>query len=94
MKQDFIQFAPLFTGLADDERATLTDNFVQGTTSANSALFKSGDRADGLYLVGDGLCAPGHGWWCESGHAGSRQCARRGQSLPQPALRCERDRGL
>ena len=55
MKQEFIQFAPLFAGLADDERNALDENFVQNQLGANAPIFSAGSNADGLYLVGKGF---------------------------------------
>lgn len=55
MKQEFIQFAPLFAGLTEAERGALSDNFIQGQTAAGAALFKAGEQSDGLYLIGKGF---------------------------------------
>jgi CRP-like cAMP-binding protein len=55
VKQEYIRFAPLFTGLADDEQATLAENFVDAQTTAGSMLFKTSDPADGLYLIAKGF---------------------------------------
>lgn len=55
MKQEFIQFAPLFTGFAEEEQALLVENFTPAQAVAASALFKTGDQADGLYLIGKGF---------------------------------------
>ena len=55
MKEEYIQYAPLFAGLDDDERAVLADNFVQSQLTAAGVLFKTGDQADGLFLVGKGF---------------------------------------
>ena len=54
MKQEFIQFAPLFSGLAEDERNALDENFAQNQLTANAPIFSAGNTADGLYLVGKG----------------------------------------
>ena len=62
MKQEFIQFAPLFSGLAEDERNALDENFAQNQLTAAQPLFNAGDAADALYLVGTGfvrLVTPG-----------------------------------
>ena len=62
MKQEFIQFAPLFSGLAEDERNALDENFAHNQVTAAAPLFKAGDAADALYLVGKGfvrLVTPG-----------------------------------
>jgi len=55
VKQEFIQFAPLFTGLAEDEQASLADSFIETRVSAGSMLFKTGDQADGLFLLEKGF---------------------------------------
>ncbi|MBP8292277.1 MAG: cyclic nucleotide-binding domain-containing protein [Caldilineaceae bacterium] len=62
MKQEFIQFAPLFAGLAEDERIALDENFAQNQLTASAPMFSAGSTADGLYLVGKGfvrLMTPG-----------------------------------
>lgn len=55
MKQEFIRFAPLFSGLAEDEQAILDANFAQAQAGASSPLFRVGEQADGLYLIGKGF---------------------------------------
>jgi CRP-like cAMP-binding protein len=55
LKEEFIQYAPLFAGLAAEDQKILGDRFVQNTTTAGNALFQIGDTADGLYLVGKGF---------------------------------------
>ena len=55
MKQDFIQFAPLFTGFSEEEQALLVENFTPAQAAGGVALFKTGDQADGLYLLGKGF---------------------------------------
>ena len=55
MKEEYIQFAPLFAGLAADEQTLLAERFVQTTAKSGAALFQVGDSADGLYLVGKGF---------------------------------------
>ncbi len=55
MKQEFIQLAPLFAGLTEEEQAALVENFTPAQAAAGSALFKTGDQADGLYLIGKGF---------------------------------------
>ena len=55
MKQEFIQFAPLFTGFTEEEQALLIENFASAQAAAGSPLFKTGDQADGLYLIGKGF---------------------------------------
>ena len=55
MKQEFIQFAPLFTGLTEEEQALLVENFTAAQAAAGVPIFKTGDQADGLYLIGKGF---------------------------------------
>jgi CRP-like cAMP-binding protein len=55
VKQEFIQFAPLFTGFTEEEQALLIENFASAQAAAGSPLFKTGDQADGLYLIGKGF---------------------------------------
>jgi CRP-like cAMP-binding protein len=55
VKQELIQFAPLFTGLSEEEQALLVENFTSAQASAGAAIFKTGDEADGLYLIGKGF---------------------------------------
>ncbi|MFN3331025.1 MAG: Crp/Fnr family transcriptional regulator, partial [Caldilinea sp.] len=55
MKEEFIQYAPLFAGLAAEEQALLGEQFVQNSVKQGAVLFQVGDNADGLYLVGKGF---------------------------------------
>ena len=55
MKQEFIQFAPLFAGLTEEEQALLVENFTSAKAAVGTPLFKTGDQADGLYLIGKGF---------------------------------------
>ncbi|MCL4830055.1 MAG: cyclic nucleotide-binding domain-containing protein [Caldilinea sp.] len=55
MKEEFIQYAPLFAGLAAEEQALLGERFVQNSAKQGAVLFQVGDNADGLYLVGKGF---------------------------------------
>lgn len=55
MKEEFIQYAPLFAGLAADEQAFLAERFIQNSEKQGAVLFQIGDRADGLYLIGKGF---------------------------------------
>jgi CRP-like cAMP-binding protein len=56
VKQELIQFAPLFTGLSEEEQALLVENFTPAqAAAAGAAIFKAGDQADGLYLIGKGF---------------------------------------
>jgi CRP-like cAMP-binding protein len=45
----------LFAGLNDQERSVLNASFVQGQVANGAVLFKAGDHADALYLVGQGF---------------------------------------
>ncbi|MFO7631053.1 MAG: cyclic nucleotide-binding domain-containing protein, partial [Caldilinea sp.] len=55
MKEEFIQYAPLFAGLAADDQKILGDRFVHNTAKSGAVLFQVGDDADGLFLVGKGF---------------------------------------
>ncbi len=55
MKEEFIQYAPLFAGLAAEEQTLLSDCFAQHSAKQGAVLFQVGDKADGLYLVGKGF---------------------------------------
>jgi CRP-like cAMP-binding protein len=55
VKDQFLEFAPLFTGLSEEERAALSEHFMPAQLSAGSALFKAGDPSDGVYLLGKGF---------------------------------------
>ena len=55
MKEEFIQFAPLFAGLTPSDQKLLSDRFVQNNAATGTVLFQAGDNADGLYLVGNGF---------------------------------------
>ena len=55
LKEEYIQFAPLFAGLDADEQKMLGERFVQTTAKSGAVLFQVGDAADGLYLVGKGF---------------------------------------
>lgn len=55
MKEEFIQYAPLFAGLSVDEQRLLGEHFVQNSAKSGAALFQVGTAADGLYLVGKGF---------------------------------------
>ena len=55
MKNELIKFAPLFAGLTDSERELLAAGFTDGKSSAQSALLKSGERSDAMYLIGQGF---------------------------------------
>ena len=55
MKEEFIQFAPLFAGLTPSDQKLLSDRFVQNSAATGTVLFQAGDNADGLYLVGSGF---------------------------------------
>lgn len=55
MKVDFLNYTPLFMGLNDDERGVLAASFLQGQVASGSTLFKAGDQADALFLIGQGF---------------------------------------
>ena len=55
MKEEFIQYAPLFAGLAAEEQTLLNERFAQHNAKQGAVLFQVGDNADGLYLVGKGF---------------------------------------
>jgi CRP-like cAMP-binding protein len=55
LKEEYIQFAPLFAGLGADEQTLLGERFVQNSAKSGAALFQVGNAADGLYLVGKGF---------------------------------------
>lgn len=54
MKEQLIEFAPLFMGLTEAERDALAACFVEGQAPANSALFNAGSNADSTLLIGKG----------------------------------------
>ena len=54
LKQEFIQFAPLFAGLAPKNKYP-DERFVQAKAASGDVLFQVGDTADGLFLVGRGF---------------------------------------
>lgn len=55
MKEEFIQYAPLFAGLGADEQRLLGERFVQHSVKSGAVLFQVGNAADGLYLIGKGF---------------------------------------
>ena len=55
MKQELIQFAPLFTGLRRKNKRCLSRISPPPRLRAGAAIFKGGDQADGLYLIGKGF---------------------------------------
>ncbi|MCS6825787.1 MAG: cyclic nucleotide-binding domain-containing protein [Caldilinea sp.] len=55
MKEEFIQYAPLFAGLAPEEQKHLAEQFSPQTAKAGAVLFRVGEAADGLYLIGKGF---------------------------------------
>jgi CRP-like cAMP-binding protein len=55
LKEEYIQFAPLFAGLGADEQTLLGERFAQNSAKSGAALFQVGNAADGLYLVGKGF---------------------------------------
>lgn len=55
LKEEFIQYAPLFAGLAPEEQKHLAEQFSPQTAKTGAVLFQVGDVADGLYLIGKGF---------------------------------------
>jgi cAMP-dependent protein kinase regulator len=55
LKEELIQYAPLFAGLAPEEQQRLAERFSPQTAKAGTVLFQVGDAADGLYLIGKGF---------------------------------------
>lgn len=54
MKEQLLEFAPLFMGLSEAERDALADGFTEGQAPANSVLFESGANPDAMVLIGKG----------------------------------------
>ncbi len=55
MKDEFLKYAPLFSGLNDSEREALSAGFTQGQVDSGSPLFRAGEQVDCLYLIGQGF---------------------------------------
>jgi CRP-like cAMP-binding protein len=55
VKEQLLEFAPLFMGLTEAERDVLAAGFVEGQAPANSALFNAGSNADSMLLIGKGF---------------------------------------
>lgn len=55
MKDEFLKDAPLFEGLNDSERAALSAGFAEGGATAGDPIFRAGDSAEALYLIGQGF---------------------------------------
>jgi CRP-like cAMP-binding protein len=55
VKEQLLEFAPLFMGLTEAERDALAAGFVEGQAPANSALFNAGSNADSMLLIGKGF---------------------------------------
>lgn len=55
MKDELIRFAPLFAGLADQEKSLLSAAFVQGESSEQTMLLRAGERSSAVYLVEQGF---------------------------------------
>jgi CRP-like cAMP-binding protein len=55
LKEEYIQFAPLFAGLGADEQTLLSERFAQNSVKSGAVLFQVGNAPDGLYLVGKGF---------------------------------------
>jgi len=55
VKDEFLKDAPLFEGLNDSERAALSAGFAEGEATAGNPLFRAGEAADALILIGQGF---------------------------------------
>lgn len=55
MKDELLKYVPLFAGLTDSERSSISDSFLEGQLQSNSALFRAGDAADAVYLISQGF---------------------------------------
>ncbi len=57
MKNELIQYVPIFAGLSDEERDALASAFVEGQCAAHATLLKAGERGEAIYLIGQGFVA-------------------------------------
>jgi CRP-like cAMP-binding protein len=55
VKEEFIRFAPLFTGLSEDEQKIIAESFDERHADAGATLFEAGAASEALYLVGKGF---------------------------------------
>jgi CRP-like cAMP-binding protein len=55
VKDEFLKFAPLFTGLSESERQAVSGSFAEESSTAGSTLFSAGEAADRLFLLGAGF---------------------------------------
>lgn len=55
MKNELIKYAPLFVGLSDGEREDLAAGFAEGQCATGASLLKAGERAEAVYLIGQGF---------------------------------------
>ena len=55
LKSELIQFAPLFAGLDEEERAALDAAFAAGQCAARSTVLSAGERSEAIYLIGQGF---------------------------------------
>lgn len=55
MKSELIQFAPLFAGLDEEERAALDSAFAEGQSAAGSVILEAGKHSEAIYLIGQGF---------------------------------------
>lgn len=55
MKEEFIQFAPLFAGLDENEQAILSERFTPAQSEPDTQVFAAGKKGDALYLLGKGF---------------------------------------
>ncbi|MFN2203666.1 MAG: cyclic nucleotide-binding domain-containing protein, partial [Caldilineaceae bacterium] len=55
MKSELIQYAPLFAGLTEEDRAALDSAFLAGQSAAGSTVLDAGERSEAIYLIGQGF---------------------------------------
>jgi hypothetical protein len=48
MNENFIEHAPLFAELAEDEQAALVAGFLEGECAAGAVLFQAGKQGDAI----------------------------------------------
>lgn len=55
MNDELMQYAPLFAGLSVEQRKTLGDCFNEGSAAPNEPIFRAGETATALYMIGQGF---------------------------------------
>jgi CRP-like cAMP-binding protein len=55
VKEQFIKFSPLFTGLADNELEIINAGFLPGQAAAGSKLLDNAEQSDAIYLLKQGF---------------------------------------